>query len=116
MKYRKLGRTNFGVSDIAYGLWGMGGWSGSEDRESLAALQLAVDLGCTFFDTAWVYGMGRSEKLLGQALRARSGAHVAIATKIPPKNMRWPGSAQYPISSTYPSDHIRQYPTGHKLC
>src|SRR2546423_13307513 len=59
MKYRKLGRTGFDVSDIAYGLWGMSGWSGSDDKESLASLQLSVDLGCNFFDTAWAYGGGK---------------------------------------------------------
>ena len=48
MKYRTLGRTGFEVSDISYGLWGMSGWTGSDDRESLAGLQLAVDLGCNF--------------------------------------------------------------------
>jgi hypothetical protein len=56
MKYRKLGRTGFEVSDMAHGLWGMSGWSGSDDQQSLAAMQLAVDLGCNFFDTAWAYG------------------------------------------------------------
>src|SRR5712691_8248196 len=109
MRYRTFGRTGWQVSEIGYGLWGMGGWTGSDDEESLRALDRALALGCTFFDTAWVYGMGRSEKLLGQALRARPDVHVVIATKIPPKNMRWPGSAEYPVSSTYPPDHIRQY-------
>jgi len=47
MKYRKLGRTGFEVSDIAHGLWGMGDWSGSDDQDSLAALQLATYLGAT---------------------------------------------------------------------
>ena len=61
MQYRKLGRTGVQVSDIAHGLWGMSGWSGSADRESLQALQLAVDLGCNFFDSAWAYGEGKSD-------------------------------------------------------
>ena len=52
MKYRKLGRTGFNVSDIAQGLWGMSGWSGSDDQESLQAMQLAIEQGCNFFDTA----------------------------------------------------------------
>ncbi len=56
MKYRKLGRTGFDVSDVAYGLWGMSGWTGSDDQQSLDSLQLAVDSGCNFFDTAWAYG------------------------------------------------------------
>ena len=68
MKYRRLGRTGFEVSEIAHGLWGMSGWSGSDDRQSLEALQLAVDLGCNFFDTAWAYGEGKSDTLLGKIL------------------------------------------------
>ena len=73
MKYRKLGRTGFEVSEIAHGLWGMSGWSGSEDRESLQAMQLAVDLGCNFFDTAWAYGNGKSDGMLGQILAQNTG-------------------------------------------
>ncbi len=68
MKYRKLGRTGFEVSDMAHGLWGMGGWSGSDDAQSVQALQLAVDLGCNFFDTAWAYGDGKSDALLGDLI------------------------------------------------
>ncbi|PYS27269.1 MAG: aldo/keto reductase, partial [Acidobacteria bacterium] len=52
MKYRRFGRTNWEVSEVGYGMWGMGGWSGSDDEESLQSLQHAVDLGCNFFDTA----------------------------------------------------------------
>jgi len=51
MRYRKLGRTNWEVSEIGYGMWGMGGWTGSDDDESMKSLQHAVDLGCNFFDT-----------------------------------------------------------------
>ena len=65
MKYRKLGRTGWEVSEIGYGMWGMGGWTGSEDEESRRSLQRSVDLGCNFFDTAWAYGAGKSEGLLG---------------------------------------------------
>src|ERR1700689_3331511 len=69
MKYRILGRPRFEVSGIAYGLWGMSGWTGSNDDESLKALQLSVDLGCNFFDTAWAYGEGKSDGLLGEILQ-----------------------------------------------
>ena len=71
MRHRTFGRTGWQVSEIGYGMWGMGGWTGSDDEESLRALDRAIALGCNFFDTAWVYGMGKSETLLGQALRAR---------------------------------------------
>jgi aryl-alcohol dehydrogenase-like predicted oxidoreductase len=89
----------------------MGGWTGSDDDESLEALARAFSLGCNFFDTAWVYGLGKSERLLGEALRRRGAdAEPAIvATKIPPKNMKWPGTADYPVADVFPPDHIREY-------
>ena len=110
MRYRRFGRAGWQVSEIGYGMWGMGGWTGSDDEESLRALDRALALGCTFFDTAWAYGQGKSENLLGQTLRAYRGARrVYVATKIPPKNMRWPGKAEYPVAETYPPDHIRAF-------
>ena len=90
-------------------MWGMGGWTGSDDDESLRALDRAFALGCNFFDTAWVYGLGKSETLLGQALRSHADAKAIVATKIPPKNMKWPAKAEYPIGECYPPDHIREY-------
>lgn len=66
MKYRKFGRIGIEISDIAPGLWGMSGWSGSDDEQSLEALQLSADLGRNFFDTAWGYGTGKSDSLLGR--------------------------------------------------
>src|SRR5438067_876337 len=113
MRYRTFGRTGWQVSEIGYGLWGMGGWTGSDDEESLRALDRALALGCTFFDTAWAYGQGKSESLLGEALRAHSGARALVATKIPPKNMRWPGKAEYLAADTYPPDHLRPYTEPH---
>src|SRR5579884_2982701 len=56
MRYRGFGRTGWQVSEIGYGMWGMAGWTGSDDEESRASLDRAVALGCTFFDTAWAYG------------------------------------------------------------
>lgn len=108
MRYRPFGRTGWQTSEIGFGTWGMGGWTGSDDGESLHAMDRALALGCNFFDTAWVYGQGKSEQLLGRALRARSG-RVYVATKIPPRNMKWPAKAEYPVSETYPPDHIREY-------
>ena len=104
MRYRTFGRTGWQVSEVGYGMWGMAGWTGSNDEDSLRALDRAFALGCNFFDTAWAYGGGKSEQLLGQALKKR-GPHgdpiVRVATKIPPKNMKWPGKAEYPIADTY---------------
>src|SRR5262245_10676765 len=109
MRERRFGRTNWNVSEIGYGMWGMGGWTGSDDDESLRALGHAVTLGCTFFDTAWVSGNGRSESLLGRTLRQHPGAGLTVATKIPPKNMQWPAKPEFSIAETYPPDHIRDY-------
>jgi aryl-alcohol dehydrogenase-like predicted oxidoreductase len=109
MRTRRFGRIGWQVSEIGYGLWGMGGWTGSDDAESLRALDRALELGCNFFDTAWAYGQGKSERLLGEALRARAGVRAYVATKIPPKNLRWPGKAEYDVADTFPYDHIRAY-------
>ena len=109
MKYRKLGRTGFEVSDIAHGLWGMGGWSGSEDSESLKALQLAIDVGCNFFDSAWAYGEGKSDSLLGQILEKNKSKRLYAASKIPPKNERWPALPKYKYEEVFPSEHVFKY-------
>ena len=109
MKYRKFGRTNWNVSEIGYGMWGMAGWTGSDDRESMESLQLAVDRGCNFFDTAWGYGAGKSEGLLGNLVRANSGKRLYTATKIPPKNFKWPSRREYSIDDCFPPDHIEEY-------
>ncbi len=145
MRYRRFGRTGWNVSEIGYGMWGMGGWTGSDDAESLASLQRAVDLGCNFFDTAWAYGDGHSERLLGKILRDNSthtarnaasnaGSNTAgkaaghsatsnsksaapggpdkklyIATKIPPRNRRWPARPEYSLDNSYPPDYVFEY-------
>lgn len=109
MKHRVFGRTGWKVSEIGFGTWGMGGWSGSDDEESLRALGRAIELGCSFFDTAWVYGSGRSERLLGEARRMYPHAPMFIATKVPPRNMRWPASGEDDVAEVYPGDHIREY-------
>ena len=109
MRYRTYGRLGWQVSEVGYGMWGMGGWTGSDDEESMASLERAVDLGCNFFDTAWVYGQGHSERLLGRLLRARPGSRLICASKIPPKNMKWPASADSRLEDSYPADHIREF-------
>ncbi len=109
MKYRKLGRTGFEVSDIAHGLWGMSGWSGSDDKESLAAMQLAVDLGCNFFDTAWAYGDGKSDGLLGEIMTRNSRKRLYAASKIPPANDRWPALPEYKYNDVFSAQHVFKY-------
>jgi aryl-alcohol dehydrogenase-like predicted oxidoreductase len=109
MKYRRFGRTGWMVSEIGYGMWGMGGWKGSDDSESLASLQRSVDLGCNFFDTAWGYGEGHSEGLLGQIVRLNPGKKLYTATKIPPKNSIWPSRREFALGDCFPAEHIEEY-------
>jgi aryl-alcohol dehydrogenase-like predicted oxidoreductase len=109
MKYRRFGRLGWDVSEIGYGMWGMAGWSGSDDKESLAGLQRYVDLGGNFFDTAWAYGAGHSEELLGKILRANSGKRLFAATKIPPKNREWPSRREFSLDDCFPPEYIEEY-------
>jgi len=109
MKYRRFGRTGWEVSEIGYGMWGMAGWTNSNDDESLQSLQAAVDQGCNFFDTAYAYGNGRSESLLGQIVKANPGKRLYTATKIPPKNLKWPATPEYTLMDSYPPDHVEEY-------
>jgi aryl-alcohol dehydrogenase-like predicted oxidoreductase len=109
MNYRRFGRTGWNVSEVGYGMWGMAGWTGSEDSESLDSLQRSVDLGCNFFDTAWAYGDGHSEELLGKVLRANKGKTLYAASKIPPKNRKWPSRSEHTLDESYPPDYIDEY-------
>ncbi|MDF2774347.1 MAG: aldo/keto reductase, partial [Geminicoccaceae bacterium] len=70
MRYRTFGRLGWRVSEVGYGMWGLAAWSGSDDDTTREALEEAVRLGCNFFDTAWAYGQGRSERFLGELVRA----------------------------------------------
>lgn len=108
MKYRRFGRTNWEVSEIGYGMWGMGGWEESDDAQSVESLQRAVELGCNFFDTALAYGEGHSEQLLGKLLRANPGRQLYSASKIPPKNLEWPSQRHFTLDDVFPPDHIEQ--------
>lgn len=109
MKFRKLGRTNWEVSEIGYGMWGMAGWTGSDDDESMSSMQEAVDLGCNFFDTAWGYGEGKSESLLGELVRANKDNKLYTATKLPPKNLKWPSKREYTLEDCFPPAHIEEF-------
>lgn len=85
MEYRELGNTGLRASVIGLGTWVMGGWmwGGAEDRDSLATIRRAIELGINLIDTAPIYGHGRSEELVGRAL-AESGlrSRVILATKV----------------------------------
>jgi aryl-alcohol dehydrogenase-like predicted oxidoreductase len=113
VRYRRFGRLGWSVSEVGYGMWGIaggeGGWTGADDASGLAALHEAVELGCDFFDTAWIYGRGHSEQLLAQLLRAHPDRRLRVATKIPPKDRRWPSTRQSRLEDVFPTDHIEEY-------
>ena len=78
MKYRQLGNTDLRVSEISFGTWAIGGaWGKTNDQESLKALEVAMDSGVNFFDTADVYGDGHSEELLAKATKGKDNIHIA---------------------------------------
>ncbi len=109
MKYRLLGKTGLKVSEVGYGCWGIGGGAQNDmwkanDSDSRRALRKAVELGINFFDTAYVYGTGHSEKLIGELAKEHD---IIIATKVPPKNRMWPASGN--INETFPKFHILEY-------
>ena len=104
MRTRTFGRLGWQVSEIGHGLWGAGGWTGSDDVESIAAINRSMDLGCNFFDTALAYGLGKSERLLAKAIRPG----IRVATKIPPKNGKWPALSSYALEDVFPPDYIRE--------
>lgn len=109
MNYRKFGRTNWEVSEIGYGMWGLAGWKETDKVEVDEALSRSVELGCNFFDTAWGYGAGVSEQILGKLLRQYSDKRLHFATKIPPKNFKWPSKASYSLDDCFPANHIIEY-------
>ena len=109
MKYREFGRLAWNVSEIGYGMWGMAGWKESDEQESFRSLDLAVELGCNFFDTAWAYGDGLSEQFLGKLIKRHPSKKIYTATKIPPKNRMWPSKPEFDLKDVFPSDYIIEY-------
>jgi aryl-alcohol dehydrogenase-like predicted oxidoreductase len=109
VRYRYLGSTGLKVSEIGFGAWAIGGrwWGPQDDEDSKAALHRALDLGCNFIDTAWVYGDGHSERLIGAVLKER-GARPVVATKVPPKNWQWDNKPGTPLSAAFPADWVRE--------
>lgn len=107
MRYRWLGKTGLKVSEIGFGAWAIGGswWGPQDDRDSRLALHKSLDMGCNFIDTAWVYGQGHSEKLIGSVLKER-GERPLVATKAPPKNWNWDNRPGTPLSEVFTPDWI----------
>jgi aryl-alcohol dehydrogenase-like predicted oxidoreductase len=108
MLSRPFGRLGWPVSEVGYGLWGVGGWTGSDDDESIRAIERSIELGCTFFDTALAYGDGKSEQILGKVLARHRDTPLVVATKIPPKNRKWPALPAYTLDEVFPADYIRE--------
>lgn len=109
MKYRTFGRLGWQVSEIGYGMWGMAGWTNSDDNQSENSLDQAVALGCNFFDTAWGYGEGKSEELLGALIKRHPDRKLYMATKVPPKNFTWPSQPDFKLEDVFPYEHIIEY-------
>ena len=109
MQYRKFGRTGWNISEVGYGMWGMAGWTGSEEKEVNDALDKSIEMGCNFFDTAWAYGNGLSEEILNKTMKRHPGKKLYVATKIPPKNRKWPSKPHFTIDEVFPADYIVEY-------
>lgn len=109
MQKRRFGRTGWEVSEVGYGMWGLAGWTGSDRKETDDSLNLAVESGVNFFDTAWGYGEGLSERILGELIKRYPDRKLYAATKIPPKNRQWPSRAEYALKDVFPADYIVEY-------
>jgi aryl-alcohol dehydrogenase-like predicted oxidoreductase len=107
MRYRRLGKAGFEVSEISYGAWGIGGvqWLGGTDAEAAQALRRAIELGLNFIDTALAYGDGHSEQLVGRAVR-EAGTRIHVASKVPPKNQLWPARRGIAIDQVFPYGYV----------
>lgn len=106
MQYRILERTGIKVSEVGFGAWAIGGgWGPKNDADSLAALHKALDMGCTFIDTAQVYGNGHSERLIARVFKER-GERVTVSTKVPPKNSTWGPRPGTDIREAFPADWL----------
>lgn len=111
MRHRTFGRTGWRVSEIGYGAWPIGGgmWEEVPAARAKAALHAALETGIDFFDTALTYGMGLSERLVGEVLReAGARERVRVATKVPPMSRIWPADPSVPLRDAYPAHWIRE--------
>ncbi|HTL30195.1 MAG TPA: aldo/keto reductase [Tepidisphaeraceae bacterium] len=109
MKYRTFGRLGWKVSEIGFGAWAIGGsWGPQSEKDSVAALNRALDLGCNFIDTAQGYGDGKSERIIAEVLKSRKGEKVYIATKIPPAPGAWPPSPYDLAEDRFSESYLRE--------
>lgn len=113
MNFRRFGRLGWQVAEVGYGMWGVaggeGGWTGACDLKGKEALHRAIAKGCNFFDTAWIYGRGHSEEMLGDVISDYAQRKLYVATKVPPKNRTWPSRRKDLLSEIFPADHVFEY-------
>jgi aryl-alcohol dehydrogenase-like predicted oxidoreductase len=108
LPHRPLGRTGLSVAEIGFGGWGIGKsmWGRTEDVESLKALRAALDVGIDYFDTAYAYGGGHSERLIARLLK-ETGGRALVSTKVPPQNMEWPGHPRSALARVFAPEWLR---------
>ena len=109
MQYREFGKLNWKVSEIGYGMWGMGSWGGQSEEESLQSLQYAIDLGCNFLDSAWVYGQGKADQLAGKIIKDNPNKDIYYCSKVPPRNYKWPSRREDTLDDCYPPEQVEKY-------
>ena len=107
MQYKPFAKSEVQVSRLGFGGWGIGKtlWIGAEDSESKKALHKAIECGINFFDSALVYGMGHSEKLIAEAER-ETGKELFITSKIPSKRFEWPARDESTLKESFPKEQI----------
>ncbi len=106
MLYRSFGRSGVQVSEIGHGTWAMGYmWGARDDAQSIRALSLGLEKGINFIDTAWLYGKGHAERLIGRILR-ETGHRPYVATKCPPQNMVWPPQSGIRVEEAFSADYL----------
>ena len=113
MQYRRFGRLGWRISEIGYGMWGIaggpGGWSGADDERGMESLREAHRRGVNFFDTAWIYGRGHSEEMLGWLLQELpSDQRPYVATKMPPTNYTFPSKRTDRRDELFPVDFMQR--------
>jgi len=108
MLYRSFGSSGVSVSEIGHGTWAMGYmWGARDDAQSIRALTMGLERGINLIDTAWLYGKGHAERLIGRIL-AETGLRPYVATKCPPKNKIWPPRPGVPAQEAFPADYLIQ--------
>ena len=106
MRYRSFGNSDVKVSEIGHGTWAMGYmWGARDDAQSIRALSLGLERGINLIDTAWIYGKGHAERLIGRVLR-ETRHRPYVATKCPPKNMVWPPTPGIRAEEAFPADYL----------